>query len=123
MSRAIDAAVAAKVMGWKFPVSADRGHPHGVQDHWKDCENNTIYLPDQLPYFSTDIAAAWQVVEKMKSFGWRVAIEDCVNRYRVNYSRGVTWEWRNNIEHVSVPLAICLAALRALNVELPKENA
>jgi hypothetical protein len=71
----LDALVAEKVMGWQNVQSADRlvwlGWPPGVPmvlnypNGYSGAEN--------IPPYSTDIAAAWQVVEKMERtpFVWR----------------------------------------------------
>lgn len=89
--RELDALVAEKVMGVEtmqklYPSMMAKGGA------W-------------LPHFSTDIAAAWEVVEKMRREGYIFDIE-----IRKDYV-GV------NCEHCeSAPLAICLAALRAVGV-------
>lgn len=63
-----------------------------------------------IPYYSTDIAAAWTVVEKIKSKD-RAIFFELVNS--VNYK----WECQiggGNAEADTAPHAICLAALKAV---------
>lgn len=81
-------------------------------------------FPNVVPLFSTDIAAAWTVVEKLKADGF------CFSLINVLSSQ----EWEAGIHKVGVdkrfpgngkwarasraPHAICLAALKAAGVEL-----
>lgn len=69
------------------------------------------------PAFSTDIAAAWLVVEKMHALGWYFVL---LERWLAIFGRE---EWTNNIFYArevpsasadTAPLAICNAALAAL---------
>lgn len=71
-----------------------------------------------MPPYSSDIAAAWQVMERMAALGWLPSLE---------YERG---EWVCHMGHMaydagyavheSAALAVCLAALDALGVEVPE---
>lgn len=71
---------------------------------------------------STDIAAAWVVVEKMKEQGNDFYIEGYAHfrpRYDVNFKKAISDSF--SITHMeaqadTLPLAICLAALKALGV-------
>lgn len=120
--RELDARIAKKVMGLpechkrfiKFTIS-------GVQNSW-DCPVHGpqgCIFPSYTPSYSTDIAAAWQVVEKLLSTtpqggdihieklggaGWKVGC--CFNQ-----SEG---GWDGWIEAETAPLAICRAALAAM---------
>lgn len=146
MSKKIDAMVAEKVIGWRwqtrladfrvvwcFPpdrplLEADREKSvYGRTGPVGDFEFTELTAEErawyssgkyhyQLPEYSTDISAAWAVVEKMKVYNWRGSIEDFGNRYRINFSKGPLWQAFNSVEHVYVPLGICLAALRAVAV-------
>ncbi len=60
MSRELDAEVAEKVMGLKV------AHPSPLRFVQM---GHTIH-PNNVPRFSTDIAAAWMVVEKMSERDW-----------------------------------------------------
>jgi hypothetical protein len=101
--RELDAEVAEKVMG----------RPVG---EWLE----GIYYQDgrrgRIPRFSTDIAAAWQVVEKLAAdtpawphHGYFVSIHNSTGLGRWEARIGAT-----AIAHAhTAPLAICLAALAA----------
>lgn len=68
-------------------------------------------------YYSTDIAAAWRVVEKIKNITPECEIVwDCTMKYWE-----VTWEYTEDryarfASAETAPLAICIAALRAVGV-------
>ena len=109
--RALDAIVAVKVMGW---VRYD-GKSYAA---W--CEK------DWSP--STDNSDAWsKLVEKMKADGWRVTVTDDPDdgagaQFEKADDNGPEYElaaehFAEQVE--SVPHAICLAACRALDVEVP----
>lgn len=85
-------------------------------------DRGTIY-EDALPYYSTDIAAAFQVVEKMRANGW-VFGTDCEG---VADKPATPWYAyfaapdpfaENHAVHsaleAALPLAICRAALKAV---------
>lgn len=94
--RELDALVAEKVMGYEV-----------------NREGYTGYLPS----FSTDIAAAWDVVEKLDLFspGSGLYLVGSGNEWRVFHSlgEGETELW---CDGVSALHAICLAALKAVGV-------
>ena len=110
----LDALVAEKVMGWAFadgcwnePSGPRRAHPRSVYNHF--------------PYYSTDIAAAWEVIEKLpgpgialfKTYngGWQARTKVC------NYP-GSMHVIENDCcifsDAPTAPLAICRAALKAV---------
>jgi hypothetical protein len=88
-----DALVAEKVMG--FVV-----HPHGGV--W-DGKNPATYRTDFHP--STDISAAWEVVEKFKN-GPR---DDAYHSFYDNATMSI---------YAITPERICLAALKAVGVDI-----
>lgn len=109
----IDRAVAEKVLGWSL---RDPEFPEPGEVAWWSGPN--AYSRDAVDWRPTEsISDAWQVVERMKASDWRVSIEDFNNRYRINFSAGTRWMHENNVEHINVPLGICLAALRALGID------
>ena len=74
MSRALDIAIAEKVMGWGHvldPLGERTGHPLPPEQtrHWLS----------GIPQYSTDIAAAWRIVEYLRSQGWVMTLS--VNEY------------------------------------------
>ncbi len=134
MSRELDAQIAERVMG--FHREIDETHDYDHVQH-----RNEVLLPPgetlehlrellprkgQIPFayfvterYSTDIAAAWKVVEKMRELDWRMLLENWVavtdayaaffrpqDRYNYEKHIGVTDD--------TAPLAICRAALAAL---------
>ena len=78
------------------------------------------------PCYSTDIAAAWLVVEKLAQDGWSYNLEwKGKGRGYEFTAEGCLIRWKD-AEHQTVhavgdtvPLFICTLALRAVGVELP----
>jgi hypothetical protein len=75
-----------------------------------------------VPYYSTDIAAAWIVLEEVRKRGFAVTIStwDTSREWRAEFD-GITTD---RLAHGCVfaktaPEAICVAALKALGVEVP----
>lgn len=118
--RELDALVAEKVMGWKHDRDAEFRHLCDGKFHTKcwacgslghgNCYGNgsgAIQIPcDCTPYYSTDIAAAWQVVEEMMKRGEYLVIKAFPNT-------GFEVELGGNADAGTLPLAICLAALKS----------
>lgn len=117
--RELDALIAEKVMGLPEP----------------DLKGHTIVpLPDsvrseawsKIPEYSTNIADAWLVVEKLKDkdlhfvFGTVVFDNLGGNRLTKNYGAffGALGERIEQIEAETAPLAICLASLKAIGVQV-----
>jgi hypothetical protein len=106
--RELDALVAEKVMGCLSGVSVldDGRHCLWINRHWVDL----------LPY-STDIAAAWEVVEKLTRSGWYFELR--APNYLASFFRGIDSHCES-IEAPTAPHAICLAALKACDVTTPR---
>lgn len=87
-----------------------------------------------IPHFSTDIAAAWEVVEELRTQGWYFRLE-CVKpgdpftnfvvfkddeQCRASFFQGYAEDWGPKPRNLrdaaarTTPLAICLAALKAV---------
>jgi hypothetical protein len=114
--RQLDALITEKILGEKYEFLefvGDCCHPGPEDSVAYDC----------CPRYSTDIAAAWQVVEKLiattpqqdlhikhwyheedESSGWQVS--SCCE----------FGEWEDWVQAKTLPLAICLAALQASGV-------
>ncbi len=141
--RELDALIAEKVMGWRWfrflnkcylipPRNTETGFdPAHVLSHWDgegkegtpDLEWTTLssYPNFRLRHYSTDIAAAWEVVEKVQANGWTFHVDD------VGFNNGIEGKWRvllteaeTGDKHVfadgdTAPHAICLAALKAMS--------
>ncbi len=121
--RTLDALIAEKVMEWNLNRYVESMQPSllypkaefeaGVDD-WEQV-NSMIKVPKGLlPRYSTDIAAAWEVVEKL----------GLLNRYVLNNKAGV-WKVLEVCDYdfsdsdcmgegLTAPHAICLAALKAI---------
>jgi hypothetical protein len=120
--RELDALVAEKIFGYEWRTHLLYGdksirllwHPDDDQPRGDDFEGI-----DDLPCFSTNINAAWQVVEEMQA--------QARNLQLVSYCYGRTYAsfgpigedeegWREaNGEHAT-PHAICLAALDRVSI-------
>jgi hypothetical protein len=113
--RELDALVAEKVMGYKvtdwptgkeFPITS--AIAAGVLSEFQQ---------SRIPSYSTDIAAAWQVVDKMKSLGCFIKVHNC--DHRGEWGCWCTHPGRVLSESFAVedtaPHAICLAALKAVD--------
>lgn len=111
--RKIDALVAEYVMEWKHYPNNRNGF------NWQAADEGYYELPE----YSTDIKAAWEVVEKMKSFETGFALITLNDQFKE-----LKWIAKFTLlkpkPHMkfemnkSAPLAICLAALKAKGVEV-----
>lgn len=103
----LDRLVAEKVMGWE-PVSSGlrmRGSP---PDLWLCKGGRRRVMRAWNP--STNIAQAWEVVERCRSLGHRVTLQ-LDGAWRVWINGGLP------SEDDTAPLAICFAALAAVGGE------
>lgn len=111
----LDELVAVRVMGltW-YEDAAVMG--------WKNPDGTWTTDDDRDPPYSTDIAAAWGVVEKMESDGFRCDVSsvnpDGYPNWYAKFLRFTAGEsptyWMERADTAS--LAICLAALLAVGV-------
>jgi hypothetical protein len=112
--RELDALIAEKVFGEPNPPKKVSGASE--QTAWM---LNGAYIPSWLPRpFSTQIADAWLVVETMKDKGWSCKIiyhehDDCLCEFWGGIEGNPFWSEIVNHQS-SIPLAICLAALKAV---------
>lgn len=104
--REIDALVAEKVMGCDVvglnPGSVYWGKPECMKDEHSEHQD--------IAFYSTDIAAAWEVVNKMRSahnWDFELVVTDGGAHARF---KGM------HLFAETAPTAICLAALRAVGV-------
>lgn len=101
--RALDAMVTEHVMGYDITAFVPDDEP----------------APDEgrFPHYSSDISAAWDIVENLRAKGWNITVyvqnrQGCtMHKYHESY-----YEQAEN-----AALAICLAALKATGVELPSQ--
>ena len=130
--REIDALVAEKV----FNQSVKWVEVLDYQGKRKEpylCESNEGYgASDEVDYYSTSIADAWEVIPNVKyrsAFTGEYAMDPITIAYQSNcnpndFSRMV---WTAHFRHSdsfawsdTAPMAICLAALKAVGVEVPE---
>ena len=129
--RELDELVAEKVLGWNVfmgteipesitmrDVPEDRRHLKrvwvrgGVRMACEECGD--------MPAFSEDISAAFRVVEEIRGCGFNVTIgfSWVFEAWVCECSNIFTKKYYTKIEF-SQPMAICLAALKAVGVEVP----
>jgi hypothetical protein len=115
--RELDAQVAEKVMGLQVVRNKKGGWSIGEPDYYDDAGISCLFNP--LPEYSTDIAAAWKVVEHLMQTGHTLNL-DCWVRsdiyvgpmFEATIGRaGIVQGVAGSNE---APLAICLAALKAV---------
>ena len=128
----LDRLEAEKVMGWKRTTE---GAPPGCA-YWKDDDGFIQAAEDpggSLNWSpSTDIAAAWEVVRKMLDSGWGCeiyspnnpyALEDADKWFVVFAKSGpIVMQLDFRAKAPSAPLAICHAALLAVEATQEKEE-
>ena len=120
----LDRLVAERVMGWEYVID-------GEGTGWIDTATEQFIAkyshedPSQPeiepPPFSTHIASAWEVVEKLKTNGMLINLDDDgegweVEIFEVNTvgRSGHCVEWDSYAS--KAPLAICRAALKAITL-------
>jgi hypothetical protein len=139
VSREIDAAVAEHVMGWTEcdPAAMWGLWEHGDPGMWEADPGNGMGIPpgarrpEPCPRYSTDIAAAWLVVEKMRAEGffWDVFAGGNAHGLYIGarfdnagedeYGEGgiMVTAYAN-----TAPMAIALAALKAKGITIPDRS-
>lgn len=119
--RELDALIAERVMGIDAELIHTDGAPRTIAYRGMQAVVRAV------DHYCTDIAAAWEVVEKMRADGWEFEIWDRdahLTRahgvpWGAEFSReGLAWEpLRRKGSADTAPLAICLAALASLPEE------
>lgn len=127
--RQLDELVAERVMGWKRGRTFGNGNGEWIIDG-KGYDYHHISW-EVTPKYSTDIAAAWEVLEKVASENWLISIERAVNLGKITgISSGLGWkpsffasaQWplkRDRregcvINAPTAPLAICRMSLKIM---------
>ena len=112
--RELDALVAVKALGWEW-IDA--------MEMWYDTsDSHTMLTSDELPEFSTDIAAAWHVVEHLDRTRntWIDRLQkEGMEGWGLILASGTGYSVTHHQVHLAetVPLAICLAALKAVGID------
>lgn len=141
--RELDERIAVKIFGWQHargddvPLVARHRNPRDtrIPEAWIYTDSSLasgigyecVLCGEGPPPYSTDIAGAWQVVEKMQADGCSVLLhyhpegmaEEWLRGWTVSVQRGGTparpfdtpYVWH---QAATAPLAICLAALAAV---------
>ena len=114
-ARHLDGLIAEHVMGWRRPT-----RPYQAWDKRPDVPGVMLCRQRELPHFCADIAAAWQVVEKLRErFTVDISVDHSVARVRVfagdryDLLPGALRDLAQ-VEARTAPMAICLAALQAV---------
>lgn len=132
--RELDELIADKVMGleyraWKAYCAPEGWYPKGAPPcNDRDSDDDAIDADGyegELPWYSTDIAAAWLVMENLKLLQYDVLVrwsEEPQNGR--NYHRWLCWiatdaKTGYGADADSPSLAICLAALKAVGHSIP----
>ena len=126
MSREIDALIAEHIFDWRWFKDPDNFKPPVLENEFFDTN---------IRHFSTDIKAAWEVVEKLKKQSSKdisiimhlvIGDNEKVGHYMFEIE---TWcmQSANRIDLIAspwvetAPMAICKAALKAREIEAPDE--
>ena len=92
----------------------------GAGQIWRkgDCEHDNCYPEPYPPKRSTDIAAAWEVVEHAHKRGLHLVLfyDDTIGKWTCKFPFGLLGR-RNDTQANTAPLAICIARLKALDQE------
>ena len=110
---AMDILVAEQIMGWqleKDEVKIKRLNEffsHNEERRWWLMPGGGWY--DEPPSFSTDIAAAWQVVESMNRQGYQLHLSQGDDESHASFTTAGSHS--DSIVEKSVTAAICKAAL------------
>lgn len=116
--RKLDALVAEKVMGFQV-------------DSFGYCVSQKGKIEEELPYYSTDIAAAWEIIPKLRDRRIHVKLE-CGGLCDVWTVELFHWgvfkdtftndNPRTKSSSQSAPHAVCLAALKAVGFDFKEDS-
>lgn len=125
--RELDALVAEKVMGFNkvTEIVVDHEPPHELYR----APDGRGYYPNRIPLYSTSIADAWQVVEKLAREGKHLALQapgsldmnECYRRFK-QWTADFTYDIDSEGRADTAPLAICLAALKAVGYHFDRKE-
>jgi len=138
MSREIDGQIAERIMGWSIFESKHDYYSITIPGSEQNITTNNFYgggrydpdtgaknkkepwwmlVWDDLPYYSNEIAPAWEVVEKMGDLGWDMVLEhetqnDGSRLAKVTFAKAGKGGYTTAD---SAPMAICKVALVAVS--------
>ena len=125
--RELDALVAEKVMGWQDARAFFPWPESGVMlDNYAMMPPHGGAIRDiaHVPRYSTDIAAAWEVFQKVTDLGYIPAIAQCTSGWACDFWTEEAADETGRVDYIhkfreygqaSAPLAICRAALKAVD--------
>lgn len=132
--RELDALIAEKVMEWTWYVYAENHQQHILAPDATTA--NTLRWGcdalDLVPHYSTDIAAAWTLIEKLhedRTKTWARIIEITLvypGYVEVEVSSEIApnsgvFDRTDIVAATTAPHAICLAALKAVGIDIDAE--
>lgn len=90
--------------------------------------SHSVYCFEPVPFYSTDIAAAWELVEKLRAEDWEADIRGCYSSphkcahpwsaFFVESGLGKPFGRMAKSYGDAAPLAICLAALKVRGIDI-----
>jgi len=132
--RELDALVAERIFGWKriaegsVSIDVQSGETVLLNDLFVSPDDyervkvvgSALVAPMNLPDFSTDISAAWGVVEKvirLVNRGFELSVTNHYpDIYPDIYGVDVRFDGHDMVNGNTIPLAICRAALKCVGV-------
>ena len=109
MSRKLDERIAEKLLGWipniDFPVWREDLDLELTECGSEYARQPGLYL---APRYSTDIGLAMKLLDQFKSFSI------CTNKHVATVVVVFNKGYYHEVNYESIPIAICLAALRAV---------
>lgn len=109
--REIDRLIAERVMGWT--------NVSGVGTRFGTTPEGKVHAI--VPQYSTDMSAAWEVVEKLRLLGYQGGIDWArpESGYKCAFGASlIPPHQRQSSRTETAPLAICLAALKVMGVSI-----
>lgn len=110
-NRELDKLVAEHIFGW-----ADFSGKH---DFLYGCPPSFDDVRREVPHYSTNLQDTWEIVEELKNAGLKIAIyidADITTCHITDAPSSFMTVWE--VEADTPQLAICLAALKALGVDM-----
>ena len=110
--RELDALIAEKLWGKRVMDGNPCSHSGCLSHVSHPCDGCGRWHPGLIPHYSTRIADAWLVVEKLRADGFRWAIGSERNEWDIYLEDRKMGSGEGHAK--TAPLAICLAALKAV---------
>lgn len=106
----MDALIAENVFGRL--VTWNRAFQYTTDEERK--EDPYIHAFLTIPEYSTNLTAAWKIVEELQSRHFYVDIRTCSDFYEVWITKHESGDTTSTFAHPRLPFAICKAALAAI---------